>query len=77
MRKGTSGNAKLSHYVGAFSKVSTTVRRAAFIEFQLCKFIFDSHPHYAVKPLYFRLVIKISIEVSLPLAPMFLGRLYV
>ena len=30
-----------------------------------------------MKPLYFRLAIKISIEVGLPLAPMFLGHLYV
>ena len=34
-------------------------------------------PHYAIKPLYFRLAIKISARVSLPLAPMFLGHLYV
>ena len=45
--------------------------------FWLCKFIFGSHPHYAVKPLYFRLAIKIFAGVSLPLAPMFLGHLYV
>ena len=42
-----------------------------------CKFIFGSHPHCAVKPLYFQLVIKIFARVSLPLAPMFLGHLYV
>ena len=30
-----------------------------------------------MKPLYFRLAIKISAGVSLPLAPMFLGHLYV
>ena len=30
-----------------------------------------------MKPLYFRLAIKISVGVSLPLAPMFLGHLYV
>ena len=39
--------------------------------------IFGSHPHYAVKSLYFRLAIKISAGVSLPLAPMFLSHLYV
>jgi len=87
-----SGNAKLSHWVGSFSKASVTVRRAAFVMFWLCKFIFGSYPHYAVKPLYFifgsyphyavkplyfRLAIKISARVSLPLAPMFLGHLYV
>ena len=30
-----------------------------------------------MKPLYFRLAIKISTGVSLPLAPIFLGHLYV
>ena len=34
-------------------------------------------PHYAIKPLYFRLAIKIATGVSLSLAPMFLGHLYV
>ena len=42
-----------------------------------CKFIFGSHPYYAMKPLYFQLVIKIFARLSLPLAPMFLGHLYV
>ena len=72
-----SGNAKLSYWVSSSSKFSATARRAAFITFWLCKFIFGSHPHYAVKPLYFRLAIKISARVSLPLALMFLGHLYV
>ena len=53
LRKGMSGNAKLSNWVGAFSKTSDAVYRAAFVAFWLCKFIFGSHPHYAVKPLYF------------------------
>jgi len=52
LKKGMSGNAKLSHWVEAFSKASDTIRCAAFIAFSLCKFIFGSHPHYAVKPLY-------------------------
>lgn len=60
-----------------FLSSSTVARRAAFIAFWLCKFVFGSHPHYAKKPLYFCLVIKISAEVSLPLAPMFLGQQYV
>ena len=75
LRKGMSGNTKLSHWVGSFSKAS--VHHAAFITFWLYKFIFGSHPHYAVKPLYFWLAIKISARVSLSLAPMFLGHLYV
>ena len=53
------------------------IRDVAFIAFWLCKFNFGSHPHYVVKPLYFQLAINISAEVSLPLAPMFLGHLYV
>ena len=76
LRKGMNGNAKLSHWVRAFSKASITACRVAFITFWLYKFIFDSHPHYVVKPLYFRLAIKISTRMSLPLAPMFLGHLY-
>ena len=59
------------------SKFFAAARRAAFIAFWLCKFVFGSHPHYAIKPSYFRLAIKISARVSLPLAPMFLGHLYV
>ena len=77
LNKRMSGNAKLSFWVSSTSKISVAARRAAFITFWLCKFIFGSHPHYVVKPLYFRLAIKISVGVSLPLAPMFLGHLYV
>nr|XP_023905015.1 uncharacterized protein LOC112016755 [Quercus suber] len=77
LRKGMAGNAKLSYWVSSSSKFSVVAHRAAFVAFWLCKFIFGSHPHYAIKPLYFRLAIKISAEVSLPLAPMFLGHLYV
>ena len=77
LRKGMSGNAKLSHWVRSFSKASVAARRATFVMFWLCKFIFGSHPYYAIKPLYFRLAIKISAGVSLLLAPMFLGYLYV
>ena len=76
LRKGMSGNTKFSHWVKAFSKASNVVLRVAFIVFWLCKFIFGYHPHYVVKPFYFRLAIKISAEASLPLAPMFLGHLY-
>ena len=71
------GNAKLSYWVSSSSKFSVSVCRVAFVAFWLCKFVFGSHPHYAIKPLYFRLAIKISARVSLSLAPMFLGHLYV
>ena len=77
LNKRMSGNAKLSYWVGSSSKISITTHHTAFVTFWLCKFIFGSHPHYAMKPLYFRLAIKISVGVSLPLAPMFLGHLYV
>ena len=45
LRKGMSGNAKLSNWVGDFSKTSDAVCRATFVAFWLCKFIFGSHPH--------------------------------
>ena len=77
LKKRMSGNAKLSHWVRAFSKASNVVHHTAFIAFWLYKFIFCSHPHYAVKALYIRLAIKISTGLSLPLGPMFLGHLYV
>ena len=76
LKKGMSENTKLSHWVGAFSKASDVVHRTTFVVFWICKFIFGSHPHYAVNPLYFRLAIKISVGVNLPFAPMFLGHLY-
>ena len=44
LKKGISGNAKLSHWVGVFSKASIAICHAAFVTFWLCKFIFSSHP---------------------------------
>ena len=77
LKKGMNGNAKLSYWVSSSSKFSVAALRVALVVFWLCKFVFGSHPHYAVKHLYFHLAIKISTGVSLPLAPMFLGHLYV
>ena len=77
LKKRVSWNAKLSYWVSSSSKFSVAIRHATFVVFWLCKFVFGSHSHYAVKPLYFCLAIKISAGVSLPLAPMFLGHLYV
>ena len=57
LKKRMSGNAKLSYWVGSSSKISIAAPYVAFVTFWLCKFIFGSHPHYAVKPLYFRLEI--------------------
>ena len=77
LKRKMSGNAKLSYWVSFSSKFSKSARCVTFVAFWLCKFVFGSHPHYAVKPLYFCLAIKISAGVSLLLAPMFLGHLYV
>lgn len=77
LKKRMTRNTKLSYWVSSSSKISMIAHRVAFFVFCLCKFVFGSHPHYAVKPLYFRLAIKIFAGVSLPLAPMFLGHLYV
>ena len=77
MNKRMTENAKLSYWASSSSKFSVAACRTAFVAFWLCKFIFGSNPHYAIKPLYFRLAIKIFAGVSLPLAPIFLGHLYV
>ena len=77
LKKRMTGNAKLSYWVSSSSKFSVVACHAAFVAFWLCKFVFRSHPHYAIKSLYFPLAIKISAEVSLPLALTFLGHLYV
>ena len=77
LKKRMTRNAKLSYWVSSSSKFSMSTHRAAFVAFWLCKFLFGSHPHYAIKPLYFHLAIKIAAGVSLLLAPMFLGHLYV
>ena len=77
LRKRMPENTKLSYWVSSSSKFSVAAHRVAFITFWLYKFVFRSHPHYAIKPLYFHLAIKISAGVSLPLAPIFLGHLYI
>ena len=77
LKRKMSGNAKLSYWVSSSSKFSESAHRVAFVAFWFCKFVLGSHPHYAVKPLYFHLAIKISAGISLPLAFMFLGHLYI
>ena len=77
LKKRMTGNAKLLYWVSSSSKFFIIAHRTAFVAFWLCKFVFRSHPHYAMKLLYFRLTIKIFARVSLPLASMFLGHLYV
>ena len=59
LKKRMTGNAKLSYWVSSFSKFSVVAHRAAFVAFWLCKFVFGSYPHYAIKHLYFPLAIKI------------------
>uniref|UniRef100_A0A2N9GEA6 Aminotransferase-like plant mobile domain-containing protein n=1 Tax=Fagus sylvatica TaxID=28930 RepID=A0A2N9GEA6_FAGSY len=46
---------------------------AAFVVYWLSKCVFGEYPSYAVKPLYFRLAVKISTGTSFPLAAMFLA----
>ena len=46
LKKRMSGNVKLSFWASSPSKISVAARRAAFITFWLCKFIFGSHPHF-------------------------------
>uniref|UniRef100_A0A2N9J8N8 Aminotransferase-like plant mobile domain-containing protein n=2 Tax=Fagus sylvatica TaxID=28930 RepID=A0A2N9J8N8_FAGSY len=52
------------------------IRRAAFVAYWLCKCLFGDAPYYSMKPLYFRLAVKISFCHRFPLAAMFLGYLY-
>ena len=52
------------------------IRCAAFVAYWLCKCIFGDAPYYSMKPLYFRLAVKISLGHRFPLAAMFLGHLY-
>ena len=53
------------------------IRRAAFVAYWLSKCIFGEHPAYAIKPLYFPLVVRIAAGVCFPLAPLLLGQLYI
>ena len=59
-----------------FGEKDHILRRAAFVTYWLSKCVFGEYPSYAVKPLYFRLAVKISAGTSFPLASMFLGHFY-
>jgi hypothetical protein len=59
-----------------FGEKDPTLRRAAFVVYWLSKCVFGECPSYAIKPLYFRLAVKISTGTSFPLAAMFLGHFY-
>jgi hypothetical protein len=52
------------------------IRKAVFVAYWLSKCVFDEHPAYSIKPLYFPLAIKIAAGVCFPLAPLLLGQLY-
>ena len=58
LKKRMTGNVKLLYWVNSSSKFSVVAHRVAFVAFWLCKFVFGSHLHYAIKPLYFPLAIK-------------------
>uniref|UniRef100_A0A2N9JB30 Aminotransferase-like plant mobile domain-containing protein n=1 Tax=Fagus sylvatica TaxID=28930 RepID=A0A2N9JB30_FAGSY len=53
------------------SRKDDDLHRAAFVAYWLCKCVFGEYPYYAMKPLYFQLVVKISTGTSFPLAAMF------
>ena len=59
-----------------FEEKDATIHRAAFVAYWLSKCVFGEYPSYAIKPLYFRFAVKISVGTSFPLATMFLGHFY-
>uniref|UniRef100_A0A2N9H2H3 Aminotransferase-like plant mobile domain-containing protein n=1 Tax=Fagus sylvatica TaxID=28930 RepID=A0A2N9H2H3_FAGSY len=59
-----------------FEEKDDALRKAAFVAYWLSKCIFGEYPSNAIKPLYFRLTVKISAGTSFPLAAMFLGHFY-
>ncbi len=59
-----------------FNENDDDLHRAAFVAYWLNKCIFGEYSSYAIKPLYFRLAVKISASTSFPLAAMFLGQFY-
>jgi hypothetical protein len=70
-------NTRINAWSLYFAKeTDNPIRRAAFIAYWLCKCIFGEAPYYSMKPLYFRLAVKISFGHRFPLAAMFLGHLY-
>ena len=66
-------NTRIGSWPLYFAKgIGNSIRRAAFITYWLCKCIFGEAPYYSMKPLYFRLVVKISFGHRFPLLPCFL-----
>ena len=52
------------------------IRRAAFVVYWLSKCVFGEFPAYSIKPLYFRIAVKIATGVRFLLASLLLGQLY-
>jgi hypothetical protein len=59
-----------------FEEKDDDLRRAAFVAYWLSKCVFGEYLSYTIKPLYFRLDVKISAGTSFALAAMFLGQFY-
>jgi hypothetical protein len=53
-----------------------SICRAAFVLYWLCKCTFGNFPCYSIKTAYIPLTIRISTGHCFPLAPLFLGHLY-
>ena len=73
----TSQRARFSSWILAFKKPSSrAIGRAAFLAMWLSKCIFNCDPVQFIKPFTFRLAIKLSQGMSLPLGALFFGCLY-
>jgi hypothetical protein len=70
-------NTRINAWSLYFAKgTDNAIRHAAFVAYWLCKCIFSEAPYYSMKPIYFRLAVKISFGHRFPLIAMFLGHLY-
>ena len=68
---------KLSGWPSLFMhRKEASVCRAAFVLYWLSKCTFGNSPYYSINTAYIPLAIKISIGHCFPLAPLFLGHLY-
>ena len=69
--------ARFNPWMEHFNRVEdASIQRATFVVYWLSKYVFDEHPAYSIKPLYFSLAVKIAAGVCFPLAPLLLGQLY-
>ena len=73
----TGQRARFSSWIATFKKPgSRAIGRAAFLAMWLSKCIFGCYPAQFIKPFTFRLAIKLSQGMPLPLGALFLGCLY-